>query len=242
MTITILTGCCLSLLGTLPENHFHTCVTSPPYFQLRDYEHPAQIGRETTPEQYISNLVCVFQKVRRTLRNDGTLWVNLGDAYRDKQLLGLPWRLALALQADGWLLRSECIWHKPNAMPSSVKDRPATSHEHIFLLSKQPAYYYDHESVKEPLAEGSDVAYRANLRKDKQYDAKAPYAKNMPASFDLTARTRRTVWSVNTVPFEGAHIAPYPADLIEPCILAGSPPAGHVRRSLCRSLYHRSRR
>ena len=238
------------------------CVTSPPYFGLRDYGHDGQLGLEQTPDKYIANMVEVFRCVWDVLADDGTLWLNIGDSYasfrdgkatpdttrgestgtlvpkgsaknrmastfagtniKHKDLIGIPWRLAFALQADGWYLRQDIIWHKPNPMPESVRDRCTKAHEYIFLLTKQPQYYFDHEAIKEPLAENSDVAYRNKLRKGKQYDSKAPYQKNFPASFDETARNRRSVWKVSTKPYKGAHFATFPPDLIQPCILAGS--------------------
>jgi site-specific DNA-methyltransferase (adenine-specific) len=204
-------------------------VTSPPYFGLRDYGVDGQIGLEPTPEEFVAELVAVFREVRRVLRDDGTLWLNLGDGYgKGKQLLGVPWRVALALQGDGWLLRQDIIWHKPNAMPESVKDRCVKAHEYVFLLAKTDRYYFDYSAVKEALAPGSDVVYRNALRKGKTYDQKDAYVKNFPASFDSDQRRRRSVWSVNTRPYTGAHCAPYPPELIEPCILAGCPPGGVV--------------
>jgi len=235
MTITILTGCALSMLATLPDQSVHACITSPPYFQQRNYlpdDHPhkpLEIGNEPTPEEYTAKLVKVFREVKRVLRSDGSLWLNIGDTRRAKQLLGIPWRAAFALQDDGWLLRCECIWHRPNGMPESVKDRPTDKDkESVFLLSKTPSYYFDQEAIKEPLAEGSDVAYRAKLRQGKQYAAKAPYRKNMPASFDLEARNRRSVWSIPTKPSGCEHVAPYPPELVEVCALASCPPGGTI--------------
>lgn len=232
---TILTGCALSLLATLPDQSAHACVTSPPYFRQRDYlpgghpDKPLEIGNEPTPEDYTARLVRVFREVKRVLRDDGSLWLNLGDTRRGSQLLGIPWRVAFALQDDGWLLRCECIWHRPNGMPESVKDRPTdTDKESVFLFSKTPAYYFDHRAIKEPLAEGSDVAYRQQLRRGKTYASKEPYRKNMPASFDLEAKNRRSVWSINTKPGGCGHVAPYPPELVEICVLASSPPLGVI--------------
>jgi site-specific DNA-methyltransferase (adenine-specific)/site-specific DNA-methyltransferase (cytosine-N4-specific) len=198
---------------------------------LRDYGIPGQIGAEPTLDDYIANLVQVFREVRRVLTQDGTLWLNIGDGYtsgnrtwrdsdkknfargmdyrpptpqglKPKDLLGLPWRLAFALQADGWFLRADVIWHKPNAQPESVKDRPARDHEYVFLLSKSPHYYYDHEATKvQRLQNGNPNA---------------------------GWRNRRTVWSINTEAYPGAHFATFPPKLIEPCILAGSEPGDRV--------------
>lgn len=140
----------LEALRTLPDSCCRTCITSPPYYGLRDYGADGQIGLEDTPDQYIENLVKIFREVRRVLKDDGTLWVNIGDSYTQKNLNGIPWLLAFALRSDGWYLRSDIIWQKPNAMPESVKDRPTRAHEYIFLLSKSSRYYYDAEAVKEP--------------------------------------------------------------------------------------------
>lgn len=225
----VLTGDCRTSMRCLPSQSVNCCVTSPPYFGLRDYGVDGQIGLEQTPGEFVAELVDVFREVRRVLRDDGTLWVNIGDSYgKGKQLLGVPWRLALALQGDGWVLRQDIIWHKPNAMPESVKDRCGKSHEYLFLLSKTERYYFDYSTVKEPLAPGSDVVYRNALRKGKAYAQKDAYIKNFPANFDPDQRRRRSVWSVNTRPYTGAHCAPYPPDLIEPCILAGCPVGGVV--------------
>ncbi|HEY5911435.1 MAG TPA: site-specific DNA-methyltransferase [Verrucomicrobiae bacterium] len=189
-SLTVLTGDCRQLLKTLPIGSVHCCVTSPPYWGLRDYAHPDQIGQESTPDQYVEVMHLVFAEVRRVLRNDGTLWLNLSDSYygswgnyaasgnakarkkprsnrygtfrpptahgtslnglKAKDLCGIPWRVALALQADGWYLRSDIIWHKPNVMPESVTDRPTKAHEYLFLLSKSKRYYYDAVAIKDP--------------------------------------------------------------------------------------------
>ena len=170
MTITILTGCCLSVLATLPDQSVNTCVTSPPYWGLRDYGMPGQLGLELTPEEYVANMVGVFRQVKRILRDDGTLWINLGDSYaggsrslKPKDLVGIPWMVAFALRADGWYLRSDIIWSKPNPMPESVTDRPTKAHEYLFLLSKSANYHYDHESIREPAAESSIQRWSQNV-------------------------------------------------------------------------------
>lgn len=215
-------GDCLALLRDAPAQSFHCCVTSPPYWGLRDYGIKGQIGAESTIEEYIESLVKVFREVRRTLRDDGTLWLNIGDSYtsgnrrwrqtdkknparamtyrpptpqglKPKDLIGVPWRLAFALQADGWYLRSDIVWNKPNAQPESVKDRPTRSHEFVFLLTKSADYYYDHKSVMEP-----------SLDKYKP-------------------RNRRSVWSINTEPSKESHFAMFPPGLVRLCIEAGSP-------------------
>ncbi|MNW42878.1 Modification methylase DpnIIB [compost metagenome] len=218
----ILLGDSRQVLREIPDQTFQSCVTSPPYWGLRDYGVEGQIGAEMIVDEYINHLVDVFREVRRTLRDDGTLWLNIGDSYtsggrtwrqedkknkargmsyraptpeglKPKDLIGIPWRLAFALQADGWYLRSDIIWYKPNCQPESVKDRPTQSHEYLFLLSKSERYYYNHEAIKEPTSEGKQ-------------------------------RNKRTVWQVNTKPFKGAHFAVFPRSLVRPCILAGSQP------------------
>ena len=286
----VLIGDCREQLKKLDDESINCCVTSPPYYNLRDYgtgtwvggnpecdhierhsvhggdradrdqssqvfqytdtcgkcgaaREDYQIGAEQTPEEFIDALVSVFREVKRVLRDDGTLWVNIGDSYynyrpgrgqaqikqtissntgavvedsprrnnklhglKEKDLIGIPWRLALALQADGWYLRQDIIWQKENPMPESVKDRCTKAHEYIFLLSKSPKYYYDHVAMQEPVV--------TNTRK---------------ANGELyESRNRRSVWTVNTKPFKGAHFAVYPPELIEPCILAGCPNGGTV--------------
>lgn len=222
----IIVGDVLIELKKFSDNSFQSCVTSPPYWGLRDYGIPSQIGAEVKLEDYIQNLVNVFREVKRTLTEDGTLWLNIGDAYtsggrtwrdsdkknkgramnyraptpdglKPKDLIGVPWRVAFALQADGWYLRSEVIWYKPNAQPESVKDRPARAHEHVFLLSKSEQYFYNHEAVRE------------------QGDHGLP-------------RNLRSVWQVNTEPYPEAHFATFPRALITPCILAGSKPDSQI--------------
>ena len=213
-------GDALQVLGQLPSASCRTAVTSPPYWGLRDYEVEGQLGEEQDVQDYVDRLVKIFREMRRVITDDGTFWLNLGDCYtsggrkrrapdkknparamsyraptpdglKPKDLVGVPWRVAFALQEDGWYLRSEIIWHKPNPLPESVKDRPSTAHETIFLFSKNESYYYDYDAVRERGVNG-------NLR------------------------NRRSVWSIQTEPFEGAHFATYPMKLIEPCILAGS--------------------
>ena len=304
--IKILHGSCLDRLKDLEDQSINTCITSPPYWGLRDYGtaeweggdkncphmrttkigkdtstgHKAmfeqgnvvgdaiyksscpkcgairkdnQLGLEETPEEFVENLVQVFREVKRVLRDDGTVWLNLGDSYssggrktttnqtlrgdkdygvtrpkpskgiKPKDLIGIPWRVAFALQADGWYLRQDIIWHKPNPMPESVRDRCTKSHEYIFLLSKSPKYYYDNEAIKE--------------------DAKFPDGPNTPSSIKAVdgvysanlqkiganpKRNKRSVWTVTTKPFKGAHFATFPMDLIEPCVLAGCPVGGTV--------------
>jgi DNA modification methylase len=222
---------CLSGLRTLPDGFANTCVTSPPYYGLRDYGHDGQIGLEETPEAYVAKLVELFREVRRVLRDDGTLWLNLGDSYKEKQLLGIPWRVAFALQADGWYLRQDIIWHKPNPMPESVTDRCTKAHEYIFLFSKSDRYYFDSNAIAEPSQHfGKDNrSGKGNIRYDgkrTEGDVKA----NGQQSFVTINETRnkRSVWIIATQPYSGAHFATYPQELIEPCIKAGCPTNGIV--------------
>ncbi len=259
-------GDALSVLKTMPAQSINTCVTSPPYWGLRDYGVDGQLGLEPTPEEYVANLVEVFREVRRVLRDDGTLWLNLGDSYagswgsashdingkarrigtnqrpptsykqkglKPKDLVGIPWRVAFALQADGWYLRSDIIWHKPNPIPESVTDRPTKAHEYIFLLSKSQKYYYDADSIKEP---SSDLE-KSKKRYEKPFGGKK--AEELLKTNQVHTRTigmrefdgkrnKRTVWTVPTQPFPEAHFAVYPPALITPCILAGCPVGGTV--------------
>ena len=261
----LLDGDCLDILPTLAAGSVQCCVTSPPYWGLRDYGCNGQLGLEATPEEYIAKMVAVFREVWRVLKNDGTLWLNMGDSYnnfrtqmgpgqglhgreklngkpspvsrgrgtpvlKEKDLCGIPWRLAFALQSDGWYLRSDIIWHKPNPMPESVTDRPTKSHEYIFLLTKAERYFYDAEAIKEPLQESS--LERGYSQVGKNYVA--PKAMESPAgvkakeSFQVirnnipNGRNKRSVWTVATQPYSDAHFATFPEDLIKPCILAGS--------------------
>jgi DNA modification methylase len=270
----ILQGDCRQTLKSLPDESVHCCVTSPPYFGLRDYGCEDQIGLEQTPDAFVEELVAVFREVKRVLRNDGTLWLNLGDSYvgatsqhKDggsqghnsciakktmggipsggradrsrslyesglamKQLIGIPWRVAFALQADGWYLRQDIIWHKPNPMPESVQDRCTKAHEYIFLLSKSARYFYDIKSVMEPVASGT-VARLSQPTISQQVGSDRVPGKtngNMKAVGSTETRNRRSVWTVTTKPYSGAHFATFPPDLIEPCILAGSPRGGFV--------------
>lgn len=208
-----------------------TVITSPPYWGLRDYGHAGQLGLETTPGEYVANMVKVFREVRRVLKPDGTLWLNLGDSYADKQLQGLPWRVALALQADGWWLRSDIIWHKPACMPSSVKDRPTTSHEYLFLLTRSVRYFYDADSIREPCVsiDKGHSSYRPN---SKQLSERTGAQRRQIYDggkhggtvrfYDPAGRNKRSVWKIATQPFPGSHFAVMPPKLVEPCIKAGS--------------------
>jgi len=309
-SIKILQGNCLNRLRDLPEKSVNTCVTSPPYWGLRDYGtgewvggdpdcphmrttkiskdtstgHKAmfeqgnvvgdaiyktecpkcgatrkdeQLGLEETPEQFTENLVKLFREVRRVLRDDGTVWLNLGDSYssggrktttnqslrgdneygvtrpkpskgiKEKDLVGIPWRVAFALQADGWYLRQDIIWHKPSPMPESVKDRCTKAHEYIFLLSKSPNYYFDNEAIKE-LTTDSYEGKRGTLKKrNKTQSAMQDRVFNTPYD-PANKRNKRSVWTVTTRSYSEAHFATYPPELIKPCILAGCPEGGTV--------------
>lgn len=309
MTIQLLEGDCRETLKTIPDRSVQVCVTSPPYYGLRDYgtasweggdaecDHKPgnekrvgkttlqggkkstghkqegffricskcgarridnQIGLEDTPEAYVEKLVAVFREVKPKLKDNGTLWLNIGDSYagsgrgtgeqagekqrtnrewdsakpkrrlnlgnglKAKDLIGIPWMVAFALRADGWWLRSEIVWWKPNAMPESVKDRPTKSHEQIFLLSKSAKCYYDAAAIAEP-ANQAEMEYRNRIRKGIKYKTKEPYEVNYTYHYKNTeTKNKRDVWMVNTKPYEGAHFATYPTELIEPCVLAGS--------------------
>lgn len=313
MTVRILIGDCIEQLRTLPDASVHCCVTSPPYFGLRDYGVDGQIGLETSPQAFVDKLVEVFREVRRVLRDDGTLWMNLGDSYsfggrggnptresstldgtrrnqdasivaralgpfggfKPKDLMGMPWRVAFALQADGWYLRQDIIWAKPNPMPESVRDRCTKSHEYLFLLSKSPRYYFDQEAILEPLAPSSverlsqpNLALQSGservpgktngnmkaVRRSGNTRRRPPEERGVPVShashqrdrkgcpngavscsvpWEGSTRNKRSVWTVATQPFKGAHFATFPPELIEPCIRAGSPlGGGHGTRPL----------
>lgn len=268
MAVRILTGDCLDLMRAMPDESVNCCVTSPPYFGLRDYGHDGQIGLESTPDAFVARLVEVFREVRRVLRDDGTLWLNLGDSYartggtdrqvsptaavgstrntleqmsdrsgnasaigmKHKDLIGIPWRVAFALQADGWYLRQDIIWHKPNPMPESVTDRCTKAHEYLFLLSKSPRYFYDAEAIKEPSVDPESHKGMRPRAEDKR-KGDPLFATKVGASAagkSYPTRNRRSVWSVTTKPFKGAHFATFPPDLIRPCILAGCPKGGTV--------------
>jgi site-specific DNA-methyltransferase (adenine-specific) len=240
MTTQVLTGDCRDLLQQLPAKSVHTVVTSPPYYSLRDYAVAGQLGLEPTAERYVSDLCDVLDAVRRVMRDDATLWLNLGDAYGSgKQLLGMPWRVAFALQARGWCLRSDIIWAKlqPNPMPESVTDRPTRSHEFIFLLTKNSRYFYDSDSIREPLQTWREVDGEmrnvAGGQGNRRYgeDVGRPgvgaltgnMAEGERIAVNPAGRNKRDVWTVSTKPYAGAHFATFPPDLIEPCVLAGCP-------------------
>lgn len=233
----LIVGDCLSVLPTMDAASVQTCITSPPYFGLRDYGGgESEIGREETVDSYVRAMVSVFREVRRVLRDDGTLWLNLGDSYatsgldglKQKDLIGIPWRVAFALQADGWYLRQDIIWNKPNPMPESVTDRCTKAHEYIFLMSKTPKYHYDHASIKE----SAKTAPSVRDKHGENYQADYPDGDRFSPGERVWGadgkRNRRSVWTVSLKPFRGAHFATFPTSLIEPCVLAGCPVGGVV--------------
>jgi DNA modification methylase len=259
MSIKILQGNCLETLSSLEEKSVNTCVTSPPYWGLRDYGNGDQLGQEETPEKFVDNLVNVFREVRRVLRDDGTVWLNLGDSYcgtghkgdtidsryegrngqkvalnnkiqglKSKDLVGIPWRVAFALQADGWYLRQDIIWHKPNPMPESVQDRCTKAHEYIFLLSKSPKYYYDNEAIKEDSAESSKDRLNQDIKNQKGSSRVPGKTNGTMNAVGGEKRNKRSVWSIPVASYSEAHFATYPPELIKPCILAGCPEGGTV--------------
>ncbi len=290
-------GDCREIMRKWAKNSVkaQTCVTSPPYYGLRDYGHDGQIGLEETPADYINTMVEVFRCVWDVLENNGTLWLNIGDSYynyrpgkgqalvkqsvtnnnqdlpqncarrgnkleglKEKDLIGIPWMLAFALRADGWYLRQDIIWHKPNPMPESVQDRCTKAHEYIFLMTKSPKYYYDIESIQEPITDSTAIRLLQDI--DNQNGSnrvpnktngtmkavgRKPYSSEMAGAGSGVAghsgyrkadgtllvrptRNKRSVWTVNTKPYKGAHFAVFPQELIEPCIMAGAPIGGIV--------------
>ncbi|MFV7463052.1 DNA-methyltransferase [Pseudomonas shirazica] len=321
----ILVGDCIEMMRTLPDQSVHTCITSPPYFGLRDYGVDGQIGLEASPREFIESLVAVFREVRRVLRDDGTIWVNMGDSYagswgahgrddmglgfsslsarqiaasarkkkqanhggfKPKDLMGMPWRLAFALQDDGWYLRQDIVWAKPNPMPESVRDRCTKAHEYLFLLSKSPKYFFNQDAIREPAnltgkgsastfrggayvdgstfdnsnggartvsgnvvprnngvgwGHGTDkparqrerVSKRNSFARETKYSSgeHGQTGQHRPGREDIdydTTRNKRSVWTVATNGFKGAHFATFPPELIRPCVLAGSPRGGMV--------------
>ena len=226
--IRILQGNCMETLKTLESESINTCVTSPPYWGLRDYNgEKEQLGLEATPQEFVDNLVAVFREVKRVLRDDGTVWLNLGDSYKKSNLVGIPWRVALALQEDGWYLRQDIIWSKPNPMPESIKNRCTKAHEYIFLFSKNAKYYYDNEAIKEDAKfPGGPISAHA-IRKGVG-DPKMQTRGGLHKIGANAKRNKRSVWTITTKPFKEAHFATFPKDLIEPCVLAGCPEGGTV--------------
>ena len=238
----VLLGDVRTLGPSLPADYFQAIVTSPPYFGHRKYSggtSEREIGQEASPEDYIRNLTAVFSELRTKLKPDGLLWLNLGDTYRDKSLLGIPWRLALALQSDGWILRSDVIWYKPNAMPASIKDRPTTDHEYIFMFARQIDYYYDADAIREPHVTFTDKSKMKGGRNHFGKSGGTPEAgKNGGSSnlhdgrwdqaFHPKGRNKRTVWEVPLSKFRDTHFAVFPEKLVEPCILASTRPGDFV--------------
>ena len=221
----ILIGDVRERLRDLPDGAVRCVVTSPPYWGLRDYGHDGQIGLEETVDGYVAEMVEVFREVRRVLADDGTLWLNLGDSYGSgKQLVGIPWRVALALQADGWYLRQDIIWHKPNPMPESVTDRCTKAHEYVFLLTKSPRYYYDREPIREPISPNWSSKNAPNMPKMGTHRLTEGARNNWErrAYDEPKGANKRSVWSVRTKPFKDAHFAVMPEAVVEPCVLAGS--------------------
>lgn len=216
----VLTGNALDLLPTLEADSIHAIVTSPPYYRQRDYGHRDQFGQESTVEAYVANLVAVFRELRRVLRTDGSAWLNLGDTYRDGQLLGVPWRVALALQADGWILRQDVIWHKPAPMPESVRDRCTRAHEYLFLLAKSTPYHFDDVAIHEP-ATAASPGNKTPIKgaTTAEYRPRA----NLHKIEARQTRNRRSVWRAANTGYRGAHFAVMPRGIVEPCILASVP-------------------
>jgi DNA modification methylase len=275
----LLLGDCLARLAELPDASVQVCVTSPPYFGLRDYQVDGQIGLEDTPDCYVARLVEVFREVRRVLADDGTLWLNLGDSYaatmkggggtgsgtlncgqhhninsttrqmtgnrryilsdglKPKDLIGIPWMVAFALRADGWYLRSDIIWHKPNPMPESVRDRPTKAHEYLFLLAKNERYFYDADAIREPHQErtrGNNPHGAAGdhykIGRDGSGNGRGTHPTGVDGhlGYHPEGRNRRTVWTVTPKPFKDAHFAVMPPELVRPCVKAGSRPGDTV--------------
>lgn len=245
----VILGDVRSVSSTITDNTVQAIITSPPYFGHRIYsntENEFEIGRETSIDEYIENIVYCFSLLRIKLKNDGLFWLNIGDTYRGKSLLAVPWRVAIALQNDGWILRSDIIWHKPNAMPSSVKDRPTTDHEYIFMFSKQDKYYYDADAIREPHVTFSEHSKmkggRAHLGKKNGTPELGKNSGNMnlhdgrwDQAFHPKGRNKRTVWQIPLGKFRDAHFAVYPDKLVENCLLASTRPEDIVLDPFCGS-------
>lgn len=223
--ITLYHGRALDVTRSMPDESVDCVVTSPPYFGLRDYGHMDQYGTEETPGEYVENLVGLYRDVRRVLTDDGTFWLNVGDSYgRRKNLLGIPWRMALALQDDGWTLRNDIIWHKPNAMPESVTDRLANRHEHLFLFAKSTRYWFDLAPIREPHLSLPSRAGVNALRGQKAIRKSGPNS----GQYSEGGRNPGDVWDIATRPFPGAHFATFPEELPRRCIASGCKPGGVV--------------
>ncbi len=235
----VLVGDALDQLQQLPPSSVDCIVTSPPYYQQRNYDDPQQLGQEATPASYIERLTETFGAARNALKDSGTMWLVLGDKYCDGEQLGMPWRVALAMIDDGWILRSDIIWHKPNAMPSAVKTRPTTDHEYIFFFTKTKDYYYDADAIREP-----HVTFSANSKmkggrnhfgrrggtpeSGKNAGNANLHRARWDQAFHPKGRNKRTVWSVPLSKFRGAHFAVFPQSIVETCIQAGCPAGGVV--------------
>ena len=270
MTDTILNRDCLDALRELPDDSVHCCVTSPPYYALRDYGVEGQIGREETPAKYVARLTEVFAEVRRVLRPDGTFWLNIADTYagkgnqgdyldpkypngrtgqavalngkvegcKAKDMIGIPWLLAFSLRNDGWYLRNDIIWYKANPMPESVRDRCSRCYEHIFLLTKTRRYFFDPDSIAEPVAASTPARMRRGFGADNKYSDDIPGQKHQHlndhrpfgyAEAEIPRlRNKRDVWQINPFPYKGGHFAAFPPKLVETCLLAGCPQDGIV--------------
>ncbi len=226
-------------VARLPAASIDSIITSPPYFRQRDYPGDRQLGHESTPTEYVQRLVDIFAQCHRVLKDSGTVWIVLGDKYSDGQQLGLPWRVALALVDFGWILRSDIIWHKPNAMPSAVKTRPTTDHEYIFFLTKSKQYYYDADAIREPHVTFTQQSrMRGGRRHFHQRHGTPEQGKNgghsnlhngrWDQAFHPLGRNKRTVWSIPLSKFREAHFAVYPPQLVETCLRAGCPLGGTV--------------
>ena len=269
----ILCGDALSVLKSLPSDSVHCCVTSPPYYGLRDYGVDGQIGLEQTPGEYVARLTEVFREVRRVLTPEGTLWLNIADSYagsgkgagkwstdhpakgkqryiytaedpaarlpkewpgvKPKDMIGIPWMLAFSLRTDGWYLRSDIIWHKPNCLPNSMKDRPVNCYEHVFLLAKSKKYHFDYTALQVPMAESSKARYRRGFYASK-YAEGAPGQPSQtinqprPGEEAPAMRRGRDIWTIGTNNYRAAHFATFPVELVKPCLLAGCPEGGIV--------------
>lgn len=224
-TVTLLHGDALACAQTLDSGSVQTIVTSPPYFGLRDYGRDGQMGAEPTPAEYVARMVELFHELRRVLADDGTLWLNLGDSYLDQQLAGVPWTVAIALKADGWRLRSDIIWSKPDAMPEGhVKNRPTKAHEYVFLFAKSDRYFFDSAGITEPVQHNHLIG----KRRDRKHDSTILRNDSGSSNYGKPTRIRRSVWTVANEHFPGAHFAVYPSALIRPCVLAGSRPGDTV--------------
>ena len=252
VSVTLYNGDCLDVLSGMPSKSVQLCVTSPPYYGLRDYGVDGQLGQEKTPQEYVANMLAVFTEVYRVLRDDGTLWLNLGDSYagsgkgpskgkqatnvgsvgdlkrqsaksiglKPKDLIGIPWRVAFALQEAGWYLRNDIIWHKPNPMPESIRDRCTRSHEYLFLLSKSKHYYYDSDAILEPYVSKIEPPRDKHSENyGQKVDKFSPGKRNY---YSRGGKNKPDVWSIPVKPYKGAHFATFPEALVEPCVLAGS--------------------